>query len=167
MSIFSRRIDEIFTRVGEQLFLTGVRAGGGGHLPRVDVHPVLALLGEGDGQRHNVPAHPLTHVLGQLFLLQPVLVEGGHKVCERPRHLELDLQRLRGKDERVLVGEGNEAEKPGGFGRAPLAGRAVGQRHHHRLQVGAHNLELAHRLELHGLPCKIFLGRDGVCKDVQ
>ena len=152
----------------EELLLAILRpVVGGGHLPRVDVHPVLALLRELNRQRHNVSAHFLTHVLGQLLLLQSVLVERGHEVCERPGHLELDLEGLPGEDEGVLVREGNEAEEAGRLGRSPLPGRAVRQRHHHRLQVRAHDLELTDRLELHRLPGQVLLGGHGVRKYVE
>ena len=88
--------------MGEQVLFTGLTprrrggggGGGGGDLPCVDVHAVLPLLGEGHTERHNVPAYFLRHILGELLLLEPVLVEGGHEVGERARHLELDLQGL-------------------------------------------------------------------------
>ena len=160
--------------MGQQVLLTGVgprgpacRGGRRGHLPGVDVHAVLALLGEADGQGHNVAHRLLAHKLGQLLLLQPVLVQRGHEVGEGAGHLELDLEALAGKDERVLVGERYEAEEAGGLGRSPLPGGAVRQRHHHRLQVRADDLELADRLELHRLAGEILLRRDGVGEDVE
>ena len=109
MSVFSGRIDEIFAAVGEQLFLAVLCpvVGRCGHLPRVDVHAVLSLLGKGDGQRDNVAGHLLTHVLGQLLLLQPVLVQRGHEVRERAGHLELDLQALTREDKRILHTKNN------------------------------------------------------------
>ena len=65
------------------------------------------------------------------------------------------------------MGERNEAEETRGLGRSPFAGGTVGQRHHHRLQVRADDLELADRFELHGLAGEILLGRDGVGKNVE
>lgn len=63
--------------------------------------------------------------------------------------------------------DGHEAEEPRGLGRAPLAARAVGQRHHHRLQLLAGDLELADALELHRLAGEILLGRHSVREHVQ
>ena len=60
-----------------------------------------------------------------------------------------------------------ETEEAGGLGGPPLAGGAVRQRHHHRLQVRADDLELADRLELHGLTGEVLLRRDRVGKDVE
>ena len=65
------------------------------------------------------------------------------------------------------MGQRDEAKKAGGLGRSPLAGGAVRQRHHHRLQVRADDLELADGLELHGLAGEILLRRDGVGKNVE
>jgi hypothetical protein len=65
------------------------------------------------------------------------------------------------------MGQGDEAKKAGGLGRSPLPGGAVRQRHHHRLQVRADDLELADGLELHGLAGEILLRRDGVGKNVE
>ena len=94
-------------------------------------------------------------------------MEGGHKVGQGPRHLELYLDGLRGEDERVLMGERDQAKEPRGLGRAPLPTCAVWERHHHCLQLGANYLELAHRLELHGLASEVLLGGDRVGKDVE
>ena len=94
-------------------------------------------------------------------------MKGGHKVGERPRHLELYLDGLGGEDQGVLVREWNEPEKPGGLGRAPLPGGTVGQGNHHCLQLGADNLEFADGLELHGLAGKVLLWGDRVGEDVE
>ena len=72
--IFSWWIDKIFAAVCEEVLFTGAAAGGGGDLPRVDVHAVLSLLGERDAQRYNVPRHFLRHILWEFLLLEPVLV---------------------------------------------------------------------------------------------
>ena len=61
----------------------------------------------------------------------------------------------------------DEPEQPGGFGRSPLAGGAIWQRYHHRLQVRADYLELADRLEFHGLAGQVLLGRDSVGEYVE
>ena len=50
-----------------------------------------------------------------------------------------------------------EPEEPGCLGGSPLPGGAVRQRHHHRLQLRAHDLELAHRLELHRFTGQVLL----------
>lgn len=60
-----------------------------------------------------------------------------------------------------------ETEEPGGFRGAPFAARAVGQRHHHRLQFLASDFKFAHALELHRLPGQVFLRRDSVGKYVK
>ena len=61
------------------------------------------------------------------------------------------------RDVLSLVCEGDEPEEPGGLGGPPLPGGAVGQGHHHRLQVRAHDLELAHGFELHRLTRQVLL----------
>ena len=94
MAIFTGRINKIFTAVCEEVLFTCLRSAGGGHLSGINIHTVLSLLGELYGERDNVPAHMLCHVLAQLLLLHPVLVQGGHEVSQRPRHLELDLKCL-------------------------------------------------------------------------
>ena len=135
--------------------------------PGVYVHPILTFFWEGDRERNNVTRDLVRHILGQLLLIHPILMESGHEVCEWSGHLELYLQSLWGENECVLMSERDETKESGGLGWSPLSRGAVWQRHHHGLKVFADDLEFAHRLELHGLPCKIFLGRDGVCKDVQ
>ena len=67
----------------------------------------------------------------------------------------------------LLVCEGDEPEQAGGLGGAPLARGAVRQRHHDGLQVLAHDLELAHGLELHGLAGEVLLRGHRVGEDVQ
>ena len=67
----------------------------------------------------------------------------------------------------LLVCEGYEPEQAGGLGGAPLARGAVRQRHHDGLEVLAHDLELAHGLELHGLAGEVLLRRHSVGEDVQ
>ena len=103
MSVLPRGINEIFAAVGEQMLLVGADLDTGVDLAGVDVHAVLALLGEGDGQGHDVTGDFMRHVFGQLLLIHPVFVQRRHEVRERPRHLELDLQSLRREDEGVLV----------------------------------------------------------------
>ena len=160
-------VDEVFAAVGEEVLLLRGRRVGRRHLPRVDVQAVLALLGERQAEGDDVVRHAVAHVLVQPLLLGAVLVQRGHEVRERPRHAELDLQVARGEDQGVLVGDGLQAEEPGGLGRAPLAAGAVRQGHHDRLEVLAHDLELADALELHGLAREVLPGRDGVGEDVQ
>ena len=63
--------------------------------------------------------------------------------------------------------DGHEAKQSRGFGGSPLAARAVGQRHHHRLQLLAGNLEFADALELHGLAGEILLGCNSVREDIE
>ena len=103
MSVLPRGINEIFAAVGEQMLLVSADLDTGVDLPGVDVHAVLALLGEGHGQGHDVTGDFMCHVFGQLLLIHPVFVKRRHEVRERPRHLELDLKSLRGEDEGVLV----------------------------------------------------------------
>ena len=67
----------------------------------------------------------------------------------------------------LLVCEGYEPEQAGGLGGAPLARGAVRQRHHDGLEVLAHDLELAHGLELHGLAGEVLLRRHRVGEDVE
>lgn len=137
------------------------------HFPRVNVHPVLALLGETHAQRHDLVADPVGHVFTQLLLLHPVLVQRGHEVREGPCHFESNVQLLAGEDEGVLVGHGAETEEAVGFGGAPLAAGAVGQRDHHCVEVLAHDFEFADALELHGLAGQVLLRRHRVGEDVE
>ena len=65
------------------------------------------------------------------------------------------------------MGERNETKEPGGLGWSPLSRGTVRERYHHGLKILAHDLELAHGLELHGLSSEVLLGRDGVSEDVQ
>ena len=149
------------------MLLVAVDLYGGVDLPGVDVHAVLALLGECHGQRHDIAGDLVTHVFGQLLFVHPVFMQGRHEVRERSRHLELNLQGLRGEDKCVLVGERDQTKQPSGLGGPPLPGGAVRQRNHHRLQILAHDLEFTHGLELHRLPGEILLRRHGVSEDVQ
>ena len=149
------------------MFLVAVNFHGGVDLPRVDVHAVLPLLGEGHGQRHDVTRDLVRHVLGQLLLVHPVLVQRGHEVRQRPRHLELDLDGLRSKDEGVLMGQWNEAKQPRGLGWSPFSGGTIRQGNHHSLQILADNFEFTNRFKLHGLACKVFLWCDGVGEYIQ
>ena len=172
--ISSRRVDKVLATVREEVFLAVLlraapvpRPAAPADLPRVDVHPVLALLREGHGQRDDVPADLLRDVLAQLLLLHPVLVEGGHEVRQGPGHAEGDVELLAGEDEGVRVGLGHEAEEPVGLGRAPLPGGAVGERDHDGVEVLAADLELADRLELHRLAGEVLLRRDRVGEDVE
>ena len=50
------------------------------HLSRVDVHAVLAVVGKGDGERHEVVTDSMRDVLAQLFFLDTVLVQSCHKI---------------------------------------------------------------------------------------
>ena len=151
----------------QQVLLIAVDLHGGVDLPGVDVHPVLTLLGEGHGQRHNVTRDFVTHVLGQLLLVHSVFVQSRHKVRERSRHLELNLQSLRGEDKSILMGQRDQTKQSRGLGRSPLPRGAVRERHHHRLQILADNLEFTHGLEFHRLPGEVLLWRHGVSEDVQ
>lgn len=137
------------------------------HLPRVDVHPVLALLREGDVERDQVSAHVVRRVLGQPLLLRAVLVQGRHKVRQWAGHAELDLQLPSGEDEGVLVGDGHQAEQPGGLHRSPFTAGAVRQGHHDRLKILADDLELADALELHRLTGEVLPRCHCVREDVQ
>lgn len=159
-------VDEVLAAVREEVLLRGSRSVGAGHLARVDVQAVLALLGEAQRERHDVVGDPVAHVLAEALFLGAVLVQRGHEVGERPRHVELQLEVAAGEHQRVLVRDGLEAEEARGLGGAPLARGAVRQRHHHRLQVLAHDLELAHALELHGLSGEVLARGDGVGEDV-
>ena len=55
-------------------------------LPGVDVHAVLSLLGEADGEGDDVVVlrDAVRHVLRELLLLHPVLVQRRHEVRQRP-----------------------------------------------------------------------------------
>ena len=61
----------------------------------------------------------------------------------------------------------DEPEEPGGLDGAPFSAGAVRQRHHDRLEVLAHDLELAHALELHRLARQVLLRRHRVGEDVE
>ncbi len=144
------RVDEIFAAVGEQVLLGRVEVLGS-ELAGVDVHPVLALLGEAGVEGDDVVGDGVGHVLGKLPLLGPVLVQSGHEVGQRAGHSELDLKVAGGENQGVRVGDWDEAKEAGGLGGAPLAGRAVGEGYHDRLEVLADDLEFAHAFELHRL----------------
>ena len=161
------RIDQIFTTVSEQVFLALLAAGRRADLARVHVHAVLALFGEGDVEGDQIVADVVRRVLGQLLLFGAVLVQRGHEVGQRARHAELDLEFAAGEDERVLVRDRHQTEEARRLHRAPLAAGAVRQRHHHRLQVLAHDLELADALELHRLAGQVLARRHRVGEDVQ
>ena len=91
--VFSRRIDEIFAAVSQKMLLAvgaAVRVEAV-DLPRVDVHAVLTILGKRDAERHEVVADAMRHVLAQLLLLDPVLVQRRHEVRQGSRHPECDL----------------------------------------------------------------------------
>ena len=138
--------------------------------PRVDIHPVLPLLREGDVQGDEVlvvRGKTVADILAQPFLLQPILVEGGHKVCQGSSHPEGNVQLASGEDQSLGMGDGHQAEEPSGLGRAPLARGTVGKGHHDSLQVLAQDLELTHALELHRLSGQVLLRRHGVGEDVQ
>lgn len=82
------------------VMLGGGRARG---LPSVDVQSVLALLREADRKGdHVVIGDGMRHVLGQTFLLDAVLVQSRHKVRQRSRHTELNLELAPGKHQRLL-----------------------------------------------------------------
>ena len=88
------------------MFLVAVNFHGGVDLPRVDVHAVLPLLGKSDMEGDDVLVvwgEAVADILAQPLLLQPVLVEGGHEVCEGARHPESDVELASGKDEGLLV----------------------------------------------------------------
>jgi len=90
--IFAWRIDEIFAAVRQKVFLPVVAVGVGAvHLPRVDVHPVLAVLREGDVQRDEVVADTMRDVLAQLLLLHAVLVQRCHEIRQRSSHSKCDF----------------------------------------------------------------------------
>ena len=80
------------------MLFVAVNLNGSVDLPCIDVHAVLAFLGECHGQRHDVAGDFVTHVFGQLLFVHPVFMQGRHEVRERSRHLELNLQSLRGED---------------------------------------------------------------------
>lgn len=82
----------------------------------------------------------LGNVLGQLLLLDAVLVQCRHKVRQRPGHPELDLQRSSGKDQWLLMRDRYEAEETRRLRGTPFATGTVGQRHHNRLQFLAADL---------------------------
>ena len=103
MSVLPRGINEIFAAVGEQMLLVGADLDTGVDLPGVDVHAVLALLGEGHGQGYDVTGDFMCHVFGQLLLIHPVFVKRRHEVGKWSGHLELYLQSLRCEDKRILV----------------------------------------------------------------
>lgn len=65
------------------------------------------------------------------------------------------------------MSDGLQPKQPRGLDGSPLPRGAVRQRNHHRLQVLAHDLELAHALELHRLACEVLARGDGVGEDVQ
>ena len=68
-------------------------------LPGVDVHAVLSLLGEADGERDDVVVlrDAVRHVLRELLLLHPVLVQRRHEVRQRPRgYIGANLMHVKG-----------------------------------------------------------------------
>ena len=67
-------------------------------LARVDVHAVLAVLRKGDAERHEVVVDAMRDVLAQLLLLDAVLVQRGHEVCQRSVHPKSDLLKNRRKN---------------------------------------------------------------------
>lgn len=134
---------------------------------RVNIHTVLSLLRETDLERDQIVGDVMRRVFGQSFLFGAVFVQSGHEIGQRARHAELALQLAAGEDQRVLVSDGHQSEESSGFHRSPFTAGAVGQRHHHRLQVGADDFELANTLELHRLARQVFSGRDGVGEDVE
>lgn len=119
-------------------------------------------------ERDNVVQRAVSHILGQLLLLDAILVQRGHKICQRTGHAELQVQAASGKDKRILQGkqsevlvsshpelgnhqspiqthlmrDGYEPKQPGGLRRSPLPAGAIRQRNHDRLQLLAANLEV-------------------------
>jgi len=63
VSVLPRRVNQVLATVGQQVLLVAVDLHGAVDLPRVDVHAVLTLLGEGDRQRDDVPRRLVTHIL--------------------------------------------------------------------------------------------------------
>ena len=72
-----------------------------------------------------------------------------------------------GKDESLFVSDRDETKESCGLHGSPLSARAVRQRHHDRLQILAHDLELANALKLHRLAGQVLLRRDRVGEDVE
>lgn len=94
-----RGIDQIFTAVGEEVFLARRIQH---HLPGVDVEAVLALLREGDVEGDRVVGDAVRHELREALLLDAVLVQRGHEVRQLSGHPELDLELAAGEHQRVL-----------------------------------------------------------------
>lgn len=63
--------------------------------------PISHLYSLND-ERDNVVQCAVSHILGQLLLLDAVLVERGHKISEGARHAELEVQAASGEDKRIL-----------------------------------------------------------------
>ena len=76
--------EEVFLSVGS----VGVESV---DLPRVDVHPVLAVFREGHAEGDEVVADPLRHVFAQLLLLDSVFVKRRHEVRQRAGHAKCDF----------------------------------------------------------------------------
>ena len=72
-----------------------------------------------------------------------------------------------GENKSFFVSDRDEPEEPGGLDGAPFSAGAVRQRHHDRLQILAHDLELANALKLHRLAGQVLLRRDRVGEDVE
>lgn len=134
---------------------------------RVNVHAVLALLGETDFESDQIARHVVRGVFGQPLLFRSVFVESRHKVGQRSGHAELAFQLTAGKDQGVLMGDGHQAEETRRLHRPPLTAGAVRQGHHDRLKVLANNFELANALEFHGLARQVLARRHRIGEYVQ
>ena len=142
-------VDEVLAGVGQG---AAVRRGLGA---RVDVQPVLALLGQRHADGQHVALLRQVHEGVQGLILHLVHPQLGYEL-QRARHPEAQLELVLGHDDahllpvahRALRRDGGDAEVPHGLLRPPLARRAVGQRVHLARHPVAHDLELAGALQL-------------------
>jgi len=72
-------------------------------------------------ERDNVVQCAVSHILGQLLLLNAILVQRGHKICQRTRHAKLQVQAASGEDKRILkVSKALESNQARGNNQSPM-----------------------------------------------